>query len=231
MSEKTVVDRRQAMKMLAAGSLASFSAVSFAAGGGVGAMVPGKGWVMASGEKGEHDGTPLQFMPKGEPDANPLEGEMEKYPRCPYCGMNRTKWHHSRHLVHYDDGLADGTCSIHCAAISLSLNLDRGPKAIYAADFGSDAEIKPLVEVDKATYLIGSKLKGTMSGNSKMAFATPDAAKAAQAANGGELGDFDTALTTAYNNLAKDTMMIRKMRLEKRKMMMKKMQMKMEKRG
>jgi hypothetical protein len=57
-----------------------------------------------------------------------------------------------------DDDLVDGTCSIHCLAISLSLNLDRGPKAIYAADFGSDAKIKPLVEVDKATYLIGSSL-------------------------------------------------------------------------
>ncbi len=229
MSEKTVIDRRQALKILAASSLAGFSAISFAAANsGPGAMIPGKGWVTASDDKFEQNGTPLQFMPKGAPDANPLDGELEKYPSCPYCGMNRTKWHHSRHLVHYDDDLADGTCSIHCAAISLSLNLDRGPKAIYAADFGSDAEIKPMVEVDKATYLIGSKLKGTMSANSKMAFADAAAAKAAQAANGGELANFDTALTAAYNNIAKDTVMIRKMRIEKRNMMMKKM---MEKQG
>jgi nitrous oxide reductase accessory protein NosL len=224
MSDKPIMDRRKAMKLLAAGGLAGFSSISFAAANkGVGAMVPGKGWVTASGEKCEHDGTPLQFMPKGAPDDKPLENELEKYGRCPYCGMSRKKFNHSRHLVQYDDGLVDGTCSIHCLSISLSLNLDRGPKAIYAADFASDAEIKPLVEVDKVNYLLGSKLKPTMSGKSKMAFSSADAAKAAQAANGGELVDFDAALTATYTDMAKDTMMIRKRRLEKRKKMMEKM--------
>jgi nitrous oxide reductase accessory protein NosL len=137
--------------------------------------------------------------------------------------MDRTKWQHSRHLVQYDDDLVDGTCSIHCLAISLTLNLDRGPKAIYAADFGSDAEIKPLVEVDKATYLIGSDLKGTMSMKSKMAFASAAAAEAAQKEHGGELGDFDAALKETYLGMAADTVGIRKRRAERRKMMMKKM--------
>ncbi len=95
-----------------------------------------------------------------------------KYTKCPYCGMDRNQWQHSRHLVQYDDDLVDGTCSIHCLAVSLSLNLDRGPKAIYGADFGSAEAVKPLIEVDKASYLIGSDLKGTMSMQSKMAFAS-----------------------------------------------------------
>lgn len=225
MSDKPTMDRRLAMKMLAATGIAGFSAASLAANKSIGAMVPGVGWVTASGKKGEHDGTPLQFMPKNPPDDKPLEDELKKYPRCPYCGMSRKKWHHSRHLVQYDDGLVDGTCSIHCLAISLSLNLDRGPKAIYAADFGSSAAIKPLVQVDSATYLIGAKLKGTMTMNSKMAFASADAAKTTQAAKGGELANFDGALTQAYAGMAKDTMGIRKRRLERRKKMMKKMMM------
>lgn len=224
MCDETKLDRRQMMKMLMATGFAGFSGLSVASGKSIGAMVPGVGWVTASGEKSEHDGTPLQFMPKGAPDDNPLDNELEKYPRCPYCGMDRNKWHHSRHLVHYDDGLADGTCSIHCLAISLSLNLDRGPKAIYAADFGSSAQPKAMVEVDKATYLVGSKLKGTMSANSKMAFASEEAAKAAQAKEGGELTKFDDALTAAYLGMAKDTTMIRKRRLERRKKMMEKQQ-------
>ena len=225
MSEQTKMDRRQAIKLLAGTGIAGFSTIAFNAVAGdksIGAMVPGKGWVEASGEKCAGDGTPLQFMPKTAPDENPLENELEKYPTCPYCGMNRTKWNHSRHLVQYDDGLVDGTCSIHCLAISLSLNIDRGPKAIYAADFGSDAKIKPLVEVDKATYLTGSKLRGTMSMNSKMAFASADAAKAAQATQGGELGNFDQALEKTYLGMAKDTMGIRKRRAERRAKMMKK---------
>jgi nitrous oxide reductase accessory protein NosL len=166
------------------------------------------------------DGTPMQFIPKTAPDANPLQDELSKYPKCPYCGMDRTQWNHSRHLVHYQDDLVDGTCSLHCAALSLSINLDRGPKAIYAPDFGSSEKIKPLVNVDKVTYLIGSKLPGTMSKTSKMAFASEAAAKAAQKENGGELGNFDTALRQSYLNMAEDTIMIRMRRAERRKKMM-----------
>jgi copper chaperone NosL len=226
MSSKPI-DRRQAMKMIAAAGFAGFSSVTLAGPQKhVGAMIPGKGWVNASGERGEHDGTPLQFMPKNQPDENPLDNELQKYPRCPYCGMGRKKWNHSRHLVHYDDGLADGTCSIHCLAISLSLNLDRGPKVIYAPDFASDAEIKPLVPVDQATYLVGAKLPGTMSKVSKMAFASADAAKAVQAEKGGQLMNFDAALKQAYLGMADDTAAIRKRRAEKVKKMM---QMKMKK--
>jgi nitrous oxide reductase accessory protein NosL len=181
----------------------------------IGALVPGKGWVPAGAESCPGDGTPLQFIPRTAPDADPLTDELSKYPKCPYCGMDRSEYQHSRHLVHYEDDLADGTCSIHCLAISLSLNLDRGPKAIYAADFGSTKAIKPLVPVESATYLVGSKLKGTMTTVSKMAFAERSAAEAAKAEHGGELGGFDEALTQAYLGMAKDTLMIRKNRAEK----------------
>ena len=219
MSEQKKFDRRDMMKLLAVVGLSGL--VGNATAKGIGVIVPGKGWVEASGEKCVGDGTPLQFIPKTAPDEKPLENELKKYPKCPYCGMDRTKWNHSRHLVQYEDGLVDGTCSIHCLSISLSLNIDRGPKAIYAADFGSDKEIKPLVDVDKATYLIGSKLKGTMTKSSKMAFASADAAKAAQAAKGGETGNFDDALKASYMSMANDTMMIRKRRAKRRARMMK----------
>lgn len=169
------------------------------------------------------DGTPMQFMPKTEPDPDPLTDELEKYPKCPYCGMDRRKWHHSRHLIHYSDDRADGTCSLHCAAVSLALNLDRGPKAIYAADFGAGAEPKPLVNVDEAVYLLGSTLKGTMTKRSKMAFADEAKAEAARAEHGGEVVGFDNALTAAYVDMAEDTVMIRKRRAEMRARMKKKM--------
>lgn len=168
------------------------------------------------------DGTPLQFVPKTAKDANPLENELQKYPKCPYCGMDRRQYHFSRHLVHYSDGLADGTCSIHCLAISLAINLDREPAAIYAADFGADGELKPLVNVDQATYVIGGKFQPVMTARPKTAFASKDAAQAAMAKNGGEAGDFNAAITAAYADLAKDTMMIRKKREERRRHMEKK---------
>ncbi|MFH2129301.1 MAG: nitrous oxide reductase accessory protein NosL [bacterium] len=165
------------------------------------------------------EGTPRQFFPSNGPDPMPQENDIEKYPKCPYCGMDRKMWNHSRHLVHYSDDLVDPTCSLHCAAISLSLNLDRAPKAIYAADFGADSTIKPLVNVDQATYLVGSKLKGTMTANSKMAFASAETAKQMMAENGGTIGNFDYALTESFLGMAKDTMMIRKKRAMKREQM------------
>ncbi|MCG7962030.1 MAG: nitrous oxide reductase accessory protein NosL [Candidatus Thiodiazotropha taylori] len=222
MSEASNKERRNLLKLLSAAGLTGLAGGALA-GQGVGVMVPGKGWVEATGASCDGDGTPLQFIPKRAADATPLENELEKYAKCPYCGMDRTKWHHSRHLIHYDDDLVDATCSIHCLAISLSLNIDRGPKAIYAADFGAEGEIKPLVNVDQASYLIGAKLKGTMTTQSKMAFASADQAKAIQAEKGGTLANFDEALSEAYAGMAKDTVMVRKKRAERRKKMMQKM--------
>ena len=223
MSNKKVVNRRDMMKLLAGLSVGALTVRSAAAESKVGAIIPGKGWVKASGEQCADDGTPLQFIPKTAPEESPLKDELKNHVACPYCGMNRTKWNHSRHLVHYDDGIVDGTCSIHCLAISLSLNIDRGTKAIYAPDFASTEKVKPLVEVEKATYLIGSKLKGTMTAQSKMAFASADAAKAVQTEKGGVLGSFDDALKATYLSMAQDTIMIRKRRGERRDKMMKKM--------
>lgn len=166
------------------------------------------------------DGTPMQFMPKKPKDPTPLTGELEKYAKCPYCGMDRTQYHFTRHLIHYNDDLVDGTCSIHCAAISLSLNLDRTPKAIYAPDNSAPGDIKPLLEVEKLTYVIGGGQRAVMSKTPKTTFASKEQAQAIVAKEGGELADFNKALTLSYLSMAEDTMMIRKNREEKRKKMM-----------
>lgn len=165
------------------------------------------------------DGTPMQFIPKKSADPTPTQNDIAKYPACPYCGMNRGQFHHARMLVHYSDDLPDGTCSLHCAAISLSLNVDRGPKAIYVADFATQGGQKTLIEVAQATFLVGSSLPGVMTKRSKVAYGSEAAAKAAQAAHGGELMGFDQALLAAHADMAQDVAMIRKMREERRKNM------------
>ncbi len=163
------------------------------------------------------DGTPMQFIPKKPADPKPLENDIEKFQKCPYCGMDRKQNHHSRTLIHYSDDLPDATCSLHCAALSLSLNIDREPKGIYVADNASATEIKPLIEAGKAVFLIGSQLKGVMTSRSKIAYGSEEAAKATQTANGGELGNFDKALLAAHTDMAQDVAMIRKNREERRK--------------
>ncbi len=154
-------------------------------------------------------------------DNNPAKDDVKKYPRCAYCGMSRKMWSHTRHLIQYDDDSTEGTCSIRCLTISLSLNLDRNPKNIWVGDAGSDAKIKPLIKVDAASYALQKGKMGTMTANRKWAYS--DKAKAA--ATGGEVIGFEAALVAAYNDQATDTLAIRKRRAEKRAHMKKKMMM------
>lgn len=163
------------------------------------------------------DGTPNQFIPKKAPDASPMEGELEKYPKCPYCGMDRKEHHRTRMLVQYSDDLADGVCSIHCLSLSLGLNIDREPKAIWGPDFAASQEPRPLLPVDSLVYLIGADLKHAMTKRSKHSFASPSAAKEFQAKHGGTLANFSDALRESYLDMATDVTMIRKNREERRR--------------
>lgn len=163
------------------------------------------------------DGTPNQFIPKKAADAKPLENELEKYPKCPYCGMDRKEHHRTRMLVQYSDDLVDGVCSIHCLSLSLGLNIDREPKAILGPDYGSTAEPRPLVAVDNLVYLIGANLKHAMTKRSKHSFASLTTAQEFQAKHGGTLGNFNDALRESYLDMAGDVMMIRRNREERRR--------------
>ena len=53
------------------------------------------------------DGTPAQFIPKKAADPKACENDIEKFPKCPYCGMDRRQYHHSRMLIQYSDDLPD----------------------------------------------------------------------------------------------------------------------------
>ncbi len=166
------------------------------------------------------DGTPAQFTPKKPADAKPLDGELAKYPKCPYCGMDRTEHHRTRMLVQYGDDLVDGVCSIHCLALSLGVNIDREPKVILGPDYGSSVEPRPLLPVEQLTYLIGADLKHAMTKRSKHSFATKEVAEQFRQKHGGEFGDFNEAIKQSYLDMATDVAQIRKNRAERRRKMM-----------
>ncbi|MCA1974012.1 MAG: nitrous oxide reductase accessory protein NosL [Caenispirillum sp.] len=166
------------------------------------------------------DGTPAQFVPKKPADAKPLENELEKYPKCPYCGMDRREHHRTRMLVQYSDDLVDGVCSIHCLSLSLGVNIDREPKAIWGPDYGASAEPRPLVPVEQLTYLIGASLPHAMTRRSKHSFASKEVAEQFRQKHGGEFGNFDEALRQSYLDMAADVAQIRKNRAERRMKMM-----------
>jgi len=156
-----------------------------------------------------------QSEAKPPADPEPQVNDIEKFPKCKYCGMDRKRFHHSRMLLHYLDGTAEGVCSLRCAATSLALYVGRGTRALWVGDNDSTAEIKPLVDAEKAFYLVGSSLPGVMTRRSKVAYGTQEAAESSKAANGGEIVDFDKALLAAYTDIAESVAMVRKTREER----------------
>lgn len=148
--------------------------------------------------------TPVFADDKAVPMADPApsENDIDKYPRCVICNMDRRKFHFARHLVHYGDGQAHGTCSINCAAECMLKERRKGFKAVYAPDYSAEGEPKPLIEASAAVYLIGSDLRGVMTPVSKYAFADAEAAHKAQAVAGGKIGTFAEAIASALGDYA-----------------------------
>jgi len=140
--------------------------------------------------------------------------DIQKYPSCKYCGMDRQQFAHSRVYIEYDDGTTMGTCSIHCAAIDLALNIDKTPKAIKVGDY----QTKSLIDAEKASWVIGGSKMGVMTKRAKWAFEKKDDAEKFIAGNGGTLAAFDEAIKSSYEDMYQDTKVIR----EKRKMRKKK---------
>ena len=143
--------------------------------------------------------------------------KVESPDACKYCGMDRTKFAHSRMLVEYDDHTSTGTCSIHCMAVELANNIDKTPKEIKVADFNT----KKLIDAETAVWVIGGDKQGVMTSRAKWAFANRADAEGFIKASKGTLGTFEDAIKASYEDMYKDTRMIR----DKRK------QMKMKKDG
>ncbi|MGZ3558639.1 MAG: nitrous oxide reductase accessory protein NosL [Thermodesulfobacteriota bacterium] len=144
--------------------------------------------------------------------------DIQKHPSCKYCGMDRKQFVHTRILIEYDDASTVGTCSIHCAAIDLALNIDKTPKAVRVGDYNS----KALINAENAFWVIGGNKMGVMTKKAKWAFDKKEVAEKFIKENGGENAAFDVAMKTAYEDMYTDTKMIR----ERRKM--KKMEQKKE---
>lgn len=141
--------------------------------------------------------------------------DIQKYPACKYCGMDRQKFAHSRLLLEYEDGAGLGTCSIHCAAVDLALNIDKTPKSIQVADY----KTKNLLQAEKAAWVIGGKKPGVMTKRAKWAFADQKGAEDFIKESEGNLAGFDETMKATYEDMYADTKMIRERRAQKRKMM------------
>jgi copper chaperone NosL len=140
--------------------------------------------------------------------ADAARADIDQFPHCPICGMDRAKFAYSRFLVTYDEGTVYGTCSIHCAAVDLAVKLGVAPKSIEVGDYSNGK----LIDAQKASWVIGGSQPGVMTRRAKWAFETPELAREFIAQHGGNLVDFETVIKAAYEDMYEDTRMIRQKR-------------------
>jgi nitrous oxide reductase accessory protein NosL len=133
------------------------------------------------------------------------EKDIEKIPSCQYCGMDREKFGATRVLVEYENGTTIGTCSIHCAAVDLAQSFGKTIKAIRVADYRSGK----LIDAEKAVWVVGGGVPGVMAAKSRVAFADKADAEAFRKDKGGEIADFNVAITSTYCDMWADTQGIR----------------------
>ena len=94
------------------------------------------------------------------------EGDVSVHPSCAVCGMDREAFSHSRMLIVFQDGASYGLCSLRCAALILKAEEERKPRSVKVADYNT----RELVEAEEASWVIGGRKPGVMTGRAKWAF-------------------------------------------------------------
>lgn len=166
-----------------------------------------------SAETQKQPAPPCCSSGKGEGPQHVAE-DIQKHPNCPFCGMDRQKFAHSRMLVEYNDGSAFGACSLHCAAMDLAVKLNKNPQSIQVADYNT----KKLIDAEKAAWVMGGSKPGVMTKRAKWAFADPKDAQAFIQENQGQPASFDEVMKAAYEDMYADTRMIREKRAKMKQM-------------
>ncbi len=123
---------------------------------------------------------------------------------CPQCGMNLPMFYKTNHVAEVD-GKVKQYCSLHCLAEDREIN-HKELKNIRVVDVTT----LQFIPVEKATYVVGSNVQGTMSGVSKYAFGKRADAEAFAKAHGGRVTDFAGAYEEAKKDFANDSAMIAK---------------------
>ena len=135
-----------------------------------------------------------------EASSNPVliqKGEEKHW--CPVCGMNIKKYYKTSHTSTLQNGTHRQYCSIACLAKD---------KEEYGIDSNNikvvNAKTEKLINAKNAFYVIGSKINGTMSKVSKIAFSNKEEAQEFIKKYKGKLSTFNEALKEAKNSLKED---------------------------
>ncbi len=122
---------------------------------------------------------------------------------CPECGMTLPIVYKTNHAATVD-GKVKQYCSIHCVVEDTKKGSNLTD--IKVVDVGS----LKFIDVSKASYVVGSGKKGTMTMVSKYAFANKVDADAFAKVNGGKLLNYADAYKVAEADFDKDAAMVAK---------------------
>ncbi len=123
---------------------------------------------------------------------------------CPICGMTLPMFYKTNHSASHEESTKQ-YCSIHCVVEDTEINKSN-LKDIKVVDVTS----LKFVSANSATYVVGSKKKGTMSMVSKYAFAKKSDAKKFAKEFGGKTMSYSEAYAEAKKDFPKDAMMVSK---------------------
>jgi nitrous oxide reductase accessory protein NosL len=137
--------------------------------------------------------------------------DIEEFPECPYCGMNRKQFAHSRMLIEYGDE-SEGFCSLHCAAVDLAVKIDQTLQSVKVGDYNT----KKLIDAERAVWVIGGDKMGVMTKRAKWAFEKKEDAEKFVKENKGNMATFEEAIKAAYEDMYADTKLIRDRRKMKK---------------
>jgi nitrous oxide reductase accessory protein NosL len=130
------------------------------------------------------------------------DGKSKMY--CPVCGMTLPMFYKTNHAATHK-GHTKQYCSMHCLAE------DKIKNGFDAKDMKVvDAKTYKFIDVNKATYVVGSSKKGTMTMISKYAFLDLKDAQKFARENGGKIMGFKEAYKTSADSLEKDMKMVEK---------------------
>ena len=124
---------------------------------------------------------------------------------CHNCGMMRPMWARTWH-TDTGEGETLQVCSMHCLA-EATLNAGTSPENVQAALYLDPATSIP---ADQAYYVVGSRARGTMSMNSKLAFGTKAEAEKFAGECGGSVVPFSDAYQLAQKSISEENQMINK---------------------
>lgn len=122
---------------------------------------------------------------------------------CVNCGMSLLKYFKTNH-VHNNNQY----CSLHCLYASVGNKIPQNVQVV-------DTKTLKFIDAKTAFYVLSSKVEGTMTDNSKYAFAKEEDAKEFISKNGGDIVDFEIAYAIAMGDYEKDSIAIRKKKEKK----------------